>query len=374
MFEELLTAARFSTVHTWGSFLWGEAGATRSLYEHDGDVAHFDLEGRWQRAKVGGRTLLRGLDGVVLERFGGPHGEDVRLTDLRAAHEAVTALVARARPGGKVELPSWTVEQLLAEEERFLQAYRPVGIVPPDRYRSLILQATEGCAYNGCLFCSLYKGQRYRVVPPAEFRAHVQRVKAFVGSGLAERRGVFLGEANALAMPQPALLEVFDILHAEVPALARDVSSFIDAFDAYRTAEEFAALRQRGLTRVFIGVESGDEKTLAALGKPASVKGVGQLVDTIKQGGVSVGVIFLGGLGPSHVEKSAALVAQLGLDEGDVVYVSPLVVEARSPLAAQLERRGLGGTDAEAEASELRVRFKGRAKVARYDLRRWVYA
>ena len=374
MFEELLHAPRFSRVLTWGQFLWGEAGATRSLYEHDGDVAHFDLEGRWQRARVNGRTLLRGLDGVVLERFGGAGGEDVRLVDLRAAHEAVTALVDRARPGAPLTLPAWTVEQLLAQKDRFLEAYRPVGIVPPDRYRSLIIQATNGCAYNGCLFCSLYKGQRYRVVPPDELRAHVQRVKAFVGSGLEARRGLFLGEANALAMPQPALLEVFDILHGELPQLATDISSFIDAFDEYRTVDELAALRQRGLTRVFIGVESGDEATLGALGKPATVAGVARLVETLQQGGVSVGVIFLAGLGRAHVEKSAALVAGLGLDERDVVYVSPLVVDARGPLAAQLERRGLLGLDAEAEAGELRVRFKGRAKVARYDVRRWVYA
>ncbi|MDP1826943.1 MAG: radical SAM protein [Archangium sp.] len=373
MFEELLTAARFSKVHTWGRFLWGEAGAARSLYEHDGDVAHFDLEGRWQRAKVNGRTLLRGLDGVVLERFGGAAGEDVRLTDVRLAHEAVTSLLERARLDAPVLLPGWTVEQLLAEKERFLEAYRPVGIVPPDRYRSLIIQATQGCAYNGCLFCSLYKGQRYRVVPPAELRTHLQKVKAFVGSGLEGRRGVFLGEANALAMPQAALLEVFDLLHAELPRLATDVSSFIDAFDDYRTAEELAALRARGLTRVFIGVESGDEPTLAVLGKPATVAGVSRLVQSLKAGGVSVGVIFLAGLGRAHVEKSAELLPTLGLDEHDVVYVSPLVV-SEGPLAVQLERRGLVNVDAEAEAAELRARLGGRAKVARYDVRRWVYA
>lgn len=374
MFEELLTAARFSKVETWGRFLWGEAGPSRSLYEADGDVAHFDLEGRWQRAKVNGRTLLRGFDGVVLERFGGPGGEDVRLSEVRAAHEAITALVERARVGAKVTLPGWTVEQLLAEKDRFLQAYRPVGIVPPDRYRSLIIQATQGCAFNGCLFCSLYKGQRHRVLPPEELRAHVQKVKAFIGSGLEARRGVFLGEANALAMPRAALLEVFDILHAELPALAADVSSFIDAFDEYRTVEELSELRAKGLQRVFVGVESGDEATLQALGKPASVAGVGKLVRSLKEGGVSVGAIFLAGLGRAHVEKSAELVASLGLDEHDVVYVSPLVVAPHGALAQQLERRGLGQFDAEAEAKELKSRFAGRAKVGRYDVRRWVYA
>jgi hypothetical protein len=373
MFEELRSAARFTRVETWRHFFWGEAGSTRSLYDEQGDVAHFDLEGRWQRARLGGTTWIRGLDGVVLERFGGTGGEDVRLSEPRAAHEAVMALVERARDGAPLPLPSWTVDTLLAEKARFLEAYRPVGIVPPDRYRSLIVQATEGCAYNGCLFCSLYKGQRHRVVPPDELRAHVRRVKTFVGSGLESRRGLFLGEANALAMPQASLLQVFDVLREELPSLAGDVSSFVDAFDAYRSVEELRALRELGLTRVFIGVESGDEGVLAALGKPASVSGVSALVSTLKSAGLSVGVIFLAGLGRAHVEHSASLVARLPLDERDLVYVSPLVVSP-GPLALQLEKRGLAGLDAEAEAQELKRRFAGRAKVGRYDVRRWVYA
>jgi hypothetical protein len=374
MFEELLRAPRFTRVHTWGRFLWGEVPGGGSLYEHEGDVAHFDREGRWQRATLGGRTLLRGLDGVVLERFGGAQGEDVRVVEVRAAHQGVVALLARARPGAPVPLPDWSVERLLGESARFLEAYRPVGLVPPDRYRSLILQATQGCAYNGCLFCSLYKGQRYRVVPPLEFREHVRKVKAFAGSWLETRRGVFLGEANALAMPQAALLEALEVVREELPALAGDVSSFIDAFDVYRTVDEVKALVALGLSRVFIGVESGDEATLKLLGKPETVASVRELVATLKAGGVSVGVIFLAGLGTRHVEASAALLPTLALDERDVVYVSPLVVTPGSALEAQLAKRGLGGLDAEAEATVLRARLAGRAKVGRYDVRRWVYA
>ena len=212
------------------------------------------------------------------------------------------------------------------------------------------------------------------MVPLDELREHVTRVKAFVGSGLAARRGVFLGEANALAMPQAELLSLFELLHEELPQLAGDVSSFIDAFNVYRSVDELTALRARGLERVFIGVESGDEATLATLGKPATLAGVGRLVESLKAASISVGVIFLAGLGRAHVEKSAQLVAGLALDEGDLVYVSPLIVPPRGPLAARLERRGLGGFDAEAEATELRSRLACRAKVARYDVRRWVYS
>lgn len=375
MFEELLHAPRFSKVDTWGRFLLGHTATGASLYEADGDVAHFDLEGRWQRAQLGGKTFLRGLDGAVLERFGAKDGSDLRVREARAVHAAVVALVEQARAGAPVALSDWTVDRLLGEAQRFLTAYRPVGIVPPDRYRSLIIQATHGCAYNGCLFCSLYKGQRYRVVPPDELRDHVRRVKAFVGSGLAERRGVFLGEANALAMPGAELLRAFDVLHEELPALARDVSSFIDAFDEYRSVDELRALAERGLTRVFIGVESGDETTLGLLGKPETVAGVERLVAALKAAGLSVGVIFLAGLGATHVEASARLCARLPLEASDLVYVSPLVVEPGGPLAEQLHRRSVNRSRAEidAEAAELRARLAGRAKVAHYDVRRWVY-
>lgn len=375
MFEELRHAPRFTHVDTWGRFLLGETATTRSLYEHEGDAVHFDLEGRWSRATLSGATYLRGLDGAVLERFGGPAHEDVRITDERVVHERVVAFTAQARPGAPAALSDWSVERLLAERQRFLRTYRPIGIVPPDRYRSLIIQATHGCSFNGCLFCSLYKGQRHRVVPVDELSAHVAAVKAFMGSQLAERRGIFLGEANALAMPHDAMLRAFDVLHAELPTLAHDVSSFVDAFDDYRSTAELKQLRERGLSRVFVGVESGDPSTLSTLGKPATVDNVEHLVTTLKEAGVSVGVIFMAGLGPAHVEASARLAAQLPLTTDDVIYVSPLVLDAKGPLAHALHQRGLNPQrDAiDAEAHVLRQRLAGRAKVARYDVRRWVY-
>jgi hypothetical protein len=168
---------------------------------------------------------------------------------------------------------------------------------------------------------------------------------------------------------------VFDVLHDELPQLASDVSSFIDAFDEYRSAQELRALAGRGLKRVFVGVESGDEATLALLGKPATVAGVGRLVETLKAGGLSVGVIFLAGLGATHVEASTRLAASLPLDERDLLYVSPLVVDPGGPLARQLIQRGLLQPQAtiDAEADVLRAKLRGRAKVARYDVRRWVY-
>jgi hypothetical protein len=390
-FHELEHAPRFDVVHRWrgggDEFLLGETASTRSLYAAGGDALHLDLEGRWQRARLGSATYLRGYDGRVLQRLVGARGEDLRVTEVAPVHLQAVALVARASVGAPAALEAaagWSAERLEGEAVRFRSAYRPVGVLPPDRYRSLLLQVTWGCAYNGCLFCSLYKGQPYSVPGAEAFRAHVRAVKAFLGSGLEGRRGVFLGEANALGAPLDALSAAFDVLHAEVPQLlqgegpSRGVSSFIDAFTAFRTVEELVALRRRGLSRVFLGVESGDPATLALLGKPADAAQVKAVVSALKQAGLSVGLTFLVGLGDEHAEASAHLAAELELGEGDVVYLSPLQVAADGPLARQLVQRGLAlpsRAAVERELLHLKATLAGLAcQVARYDVGRFVYA
>lgn len=389
-FAELLTSPRFTRTHRWssagGEFLLGETETTRSLYVSSGDAVHFDLEGRWHRARLGSRSFLRGLDGRVLRRLGSPHREDARVVLAGPVHASIVALVARALAGAPHELEAaagWSVGRLLAESGRFLEIYRPVGVLPPDRYRSLIIQLTEGCAFNACLFCALYKGQPHRVKPVAEIRGHVRAVKDFVGSGVVDRRGVFLGEANALCAPQSTLLAAFDVLEAELPRLvhgkgpSRGVSAFVDAFTDWKSELELRALGARGLTRIFVGVESGDAPTLAALGKRLRESAVRMVVERAKAAGLSVGLTLLVGLGPRHVDASAALVGSLPLDTADVVYLSPLVIDQGSTLERALGLRGIRAPSKElmgVEYAHLRAALsQGDAQVARYDVRRFVY-
>jgi hypothetical protein len=387
---ELERAPRFIAVRRWrgegDEYLLGSTASTRSLYAGTGDAVHLDLEGRWQRARLGEASYLRGYDGRVLRRFARAGGEDAQVAEVAPVHRLVEGLVRRAAPGagGALEAAAgWTADRLVAERERFLTVYRPVGVLPPDRYRSLWLQATHGCAYNGCLFCSLYKGQPYHVPGPEAFASHVRAVKAFLGSGLAGRRGVFLGEANALGAPLPVLHAVFDVLEAEVPELlegqgpSRGVSSFVDAFTAFRTSGELEALSRRGLSRVFLGVESGDPGSLERLGKPAEGVAVKAVVRAAHQAGVSVGLTFLVGLGERHVQASAQLASELELAADDVVYLSPLRMDRWGPLARQLASRGLLEPSRELLDQEHR-RLRGAlaglpCQVARYDVGRFVY-
>ncbi len=111
------------------------------------------------------------------------------------------------------------MEEARRDAERFHSIYGRVAVLPPDQYNSLVLQATEGCAYSCCLFCELYRGVFYGRKTPAQFNSHLQDAIAYHGEALRSRRSIFLGEANALTLPQHDLVEIFGVLrsHFEFP-------------------------------------------------------------------------------------------------------------------------------------------------------------
>ncbi|MBI4602621.1 MAG: radical SAM protein, partial [Planctomycetes bacterium] len=153
-----------------------------------------------------------------------------------------------------------------------------------------------------------------------------------------------------------------------------------------RTVEEHRELARRGLRRVHLGVESGDEGLLRFLEKPTSRAGMLARVAGLKGAGISASVILLVGAGgrafaEAHHERSLDLVASMGLGPGDIVYLSPLAAGPDTEYARRLREEGIEPlAEPELLAEEARLRRglaavlgpRG-AKVARYDLRSFVY-
>ena len=105
-------------------------------------------------------------------------------------------------------LTRWDWASLEADRARFQQIYTPVGILPPDQYLALVLQATHGCSHNACTFCTFYQDIPFRIKTPEQFRQHVAAVLDFFGPALAMRRSIFLADANALVAPMGRLREL----------------------------------------------------------------------------------------------------------------------------------------------------------------------
>lgn len=374
----------------------------------EGRVFAFDLDGRLFSAYIDGRTFRRSLSGRLIEkgRVSGPgrgdrwsreiEGEGRRAVYAQAERAALEALgahrrgearVAGAEAGHVAALLSramrWTPERLELERERFRATYGPVGILPPDQYLSVVLQATEGCAWNRCTFCGFYRRQRYRVKTVAEFAAHAGAVRELCGEGIRLRRGVFLGEANALGVPAARLVAFMDVARREFPELP-EIHAFMDVFTTRRDVGELRLLAARGLRRVTIGLESGSRELLAFVRKPVSPPDAVDAVCRLKAAGIAVSVVILLGLGgvrffDEHVGETVATVNRMALGAGDIIYFSPLALGEGSPYADQVAACGIGRLPSDEVAMQERLIREGLARggcgarMARYDVREFVY-
>jgi len=376
-------------------------------------VFTFDLEGRLLFAYTGERTFVRGLDNRVLEKRGewtalGRHrvrrevqGEEKRAL-LTGIHRRLRRILQALETGAIAPLEeptrealeeavlalkkvvSYDPQALEADRERFFSIYKPVTILPPDQYLTLVLQATEGCPYNRCNFCEFYKDRRFRVKTEEEFKAHIQAVKTFLGEGVRLRRSIFLGDANALITPQERLLRFFELANEAFPTFT-GIYAFTDAFTVRKSSKEFKALAERKLRRVYIGVETGHDELLKGLNKPGSADEAKRTIIGVKEGGVNVGVIIMLGIGGDryfqpHVERTVALLNTLPLGEGDLIYFSPLVIHPGSGYARWAEASGIRPlTEEEMREQEAAIkaglRFTGpsKPKLSTYNIREFLY-
>src|SRR5512141_629934 len=138
---------------------------------------------------------------------------------------------------------------------------------PPSEAESLILQVTVGCSHNECTFCSMYRGKSFRAKPLARIEAEIEEARALVGPEVSR---VFLADGDAMCLSHERLAAVLDALGRAFPRLRR-VGAYANARDVLRkTPEELSDLRRRRLGIVYMGLESGDEPTLARLRKGAT--------------------------------------------------------------------------------------------------------
>ena len=364
----------------------------------------FDREGRLLSCFVGGQNYRCGLCGEILLKATLAGGKlrrrlrpDERDDLLEAVHTAVTRLNMGLANHVPAELHAWLATALVWDAARhthdrqtFQTIYKPVSIVPPDQYRAVVVQATEGCSWNRCSFCTFYRDRPFRIKTPTELRTHLQQIKAFLGRGLALRQAVFLGDANALIVPQPRLRELLAVLHDELPSatpgVPRKLYAFLDIFGGeHKTTAQYAELGAAGMRRIYLGLESGDATVFDLLNKPGSPAACIEVVRTIKASGINVGVILLAGPGGAtlahqHVTQSLAALAAMELTAGDLVYVSPLIVSADGPYAQQARALGLVPLDADGLTAQLATLKLGavaatahRPKVALYHIEEWIY-
>jgi hypothetical protein len=269
---------------------------------------------------------------------------------------------------------------------RFFAASGPVGILPPDQYLSLVVRVTEGCSWNACTFCSLYRDVPFRAKRPDELRAHLAALGAYFGPSIALRRSVFLGDANALCLAHDRLRPLLEAVAARFPGTP--LYSFLDAWTGRRKSPpEWREYEALGLRRVYVGLETGDPGLLAWLEKPGEARDAVDLVGALHEAGIAAGVVVLLGAGGervagTHAARTAEVLTQMRLAPDDLVYFSEYVDDP----SLAYGRRAQGATDlaplSPERDRELRQSILAAyhpadparpPRIATYDIREFVY-
>lgn len=194
---------------------------------------------------------------------------------------------------------------------------------PPSEADALLLQATIGCSWNHCTYCDMYRDKTFRVRDPAETLADLRAAGRALGGRV---RKLFVCDGDALVLPLEPWLALLATAREVLPALER-VSCYATAGNVLeKTDAELVALREAGLTRLYVGPESGDPATLKAIAKGSTFEDHVLAARRAKAAGLELSVITL--LGAGGVERSAehARATARLLTEMDPEYAAALTL------------------------------------------------
>ena len=199
---------------------------------------------------------------------------------------------------------------------------------PPSEGDNLIIQATLGCRYNQCSFCSMYKAKTYRARSLEEVFAHMEDA----AREWPDAHRVFLADGDAYCLPTETLVALCDRLAELFPRLQR-ISAYATPFDILKKSpDEIALLKSKRLGLVYLGIESGSDAMLKRIAK-GSAQQMEAALNRARDCGLKVSATVILGLGgkshwQEHIEATAALV-----NRAPPVYLSTLQLGLESTVA-----------------------------------------
>jgi histone acetyltransferase (RNA polymerase elongator complex component) len=244
-------------------------------------------------------------------------------------------------------------------------SYELGPIRPPSEAYSLLIRATRNCPWNRCKFCPIYKGSKFELRSVAEIKRDIDAAKVVRdkilelagGSGGDIRRAAamaagsfsgdswrnvalwmyaggehaFLQDANTLIMRTPDLVEVIKYLKETFPGIARITSYSRSKTASQKSVTELTALREAGLSRLHMGLESGCDAVLAFMDKGVTAADHVAGGRKVAAAGISLCAYVMPGVGGKKMSREHALETAGVLNEisPDFIRLRTLTVQPR---------------------------------------------
>jgi len=146
----------------------------------------------------------------------------------------------------------------------FIMSYDAPPWRPPSEAYSVLIRVTRGCPWNKCAFCSMYKDMKFQVKGLEDIRRDLGAAAQLYGRGAST---LFIGDSDSLVAKVDFLVEVLGLIQKHFPFLKRITSYTRGRTLAKRKIEDLTRLREAGLTRLHVGLETGNHLLLEYIQK-----------------------------------------------------------------------------------------------------------
>jgi len=268
-------------------------------------------------------------------------------------------------------------------------------IRPPNEARSLLLRLTRNCPWNQCLFCPVYKRRKFSLRSVAEIKDDIRaaadiadeiktasRQLGFNGevndqvvshifnqSGFSDNyRSIaawlyyktdacFLQDADNLIMKTGELVEVLEFLRKKFPQISRVTTYSRSRTVIRKSVESLKLIRQAGLDRVHIGLETGYDPLLKLMKKGVSAAQQIEAGQRLLQAGMELSEYVMPGLGGQEMwrEHATETAKVLNRINPHFIRLRSLRVPRRVPLYSKLEDGTFSTQTDDMLAEEIRV-------------------
>ncbi len=229
-------------------------------------------------------------------------------------------------------------------------------IRPPSEARSLLIRITRNCPWNRCTFCPVYKGAEFSLRPVEHVIEDIDRVRNYVqalqecnkrdgkvyrediikltsGADPVDQgalnaalqwaaggmQSIFLQDANSLVIRPDRLITILQHIQSCFPWVSR-VTSYARSHTISRIKDEdLRLMRQAGLSRIHIGMESGSDRVLKMVKKGTDKATHIRAGLKVKKAGMELSEYIMPGLGgkdlwKDHAKESADALNQINPD------------------------------------------------------------
>ena len=251
-------------------------------------------------------------------------------------------------------------------------------IRPPSEAESLFLRVTRNCPWNRCVFCPVYKGRRFSrrsdeeiLADIGELAGGVARAKDLslrMGEGGVVTRAVavavlgdpatspaeacaaawlyqgegsiFLQDSDALVIPAASIVRILETLKTRLPGITRITCYSRSATLSKKGAAALKRIREAGLDRVHVGMESGSDRVLELVKKGATAKLHVEGGRAAVEAGLELSEYVMPGLGGKdlserHARESARVIREIS---PHFVRLRSLGMRKGAPLLTMAER------------------------------------